>query len=481
MIFDDSVPPQDALDFLDKVIVPSPLTSSEWQDVPAELRARAFFSSRVESAQFLQQAHDQIQSFMDNNRDENGALITGGRAKFANDMQQFLAENGILREGGGLTDITSAPRLGLIFNTQVQQAFDYGYRKQGMDADVLNEFPAQRFIRVKAVHEPRLNHAQFQGQVFLKTDPIWYLVINLDFGVPWGPWGWGCGHDVEDVDREETEEMGLVQAGDVLQPDTKWNFNSGLGASIKNLDPDLVAKLESVFGDRITIDGNTMKWVTLVKTEPAPAPATTENESPVSDAINVKVHGALADQVNMALKAIDDVHDDGDLPDIDVKPTTQSALGLLRLTATPNGTGTDFMAVKVNGPWPALTTAHEVGHFLDLEAIGEKGSFATLSGNADMQRVLAAADKSDAIQALRNRLLATTSSENSRYLSYLLKPQEIWARAYAQFIAEQSDYPALKAQLSDSMAGEKNRQWGTADFGPVSAAIEAMFKNLGWL
>ena len=26
------------------------------------------------------------------------------------------------------------------------------------------------------------------------------MVDKSEFGVPWGPWGWGCGDDVEDVD-----------------------------------------------------------------------------------------------------------------------------------------------------------------------------------------------------------------------------------------------------------------------------------------
>src|SRR6185437_15736580 len=42
-------------------------------------------------------------------------------------------------------------------------AGDYGYWRQGMDPDVLNEFPAQRFIRVLPVKEPRTSHMSYVG------------------------------------------------------------------------------------------------------------------------------------------------------------------------------------------------------------------------------------------------------------------------------------------------------------------------------
>lgn len=270
MIYDQPLPPEDALDFLNKILAPSPLTSSEWQDVPAELRARAFFSSQVESAQFLQAARGSLQNFLANNRDEPdadgtpGALKAGSRAAFVDQMQTFLADNGVPRTTGGLTDITSQGRLGLIFNTQVRQANDYGYWKGGMDGDKLNEFPASRFIRVIEVKEPRFNHELYQGKVFLKTDPVWYLKINQDFGVPWGPWGWGCGHDVEDVDRDEAEALSLIEPGvdatAAQQRGPAWKFNTGLVASAKNLDPDLIQKLKDVFGERMVQEGEILRW-----------------------------------------------------------------------------------------------------------------------------------------------------------------------------------------------------------------------------
>lgn len=288
MQFVAPIPFDEALDKIGRRSpIGSTLSSSEWADVPVELRELASFSSRVESARVLQRGQDSITDFLAANRevlpDGQVALKTGSRAEFVDQMQAFLASEGIERGEGGLTDITSEARLGLIFNVQTQANQDYGYWKQGMDADVLDEFPAQRFIRVVDVKEPRQSHAQYENQVYLKTDPIWARVINADFGVPWGPWGWGCGHDVEDVDRAETESLGLLQPGEKVQPD-KRALTDNLKASTKGLDPDLLDKLKNEFGDKLIIDGDTMRWNS--DAVPADEPAKPEIPEPALPADN---------------------------------------------------------------------------------------------------------------------------------------------------------------------------------------------------
>lgn len=245
----------------------STFSSAEWQDVPLELRDNAFFSSRIESAQFLQRAQDALGDFVAGNRktldDGQTMLATGSRAQFVSQMQDFLTREGVVRSTGGLTDITSEKRLGLIFDIKTRQAQDFGNWLQGMNPAVLDEFPAMRFIRVIDVKEPRLNHAPHEDQVYLKTDPIWWLVINKDFGTPWGPFGWGCGHDVEDVDRTEVEQFGLLAPGEKLNTAPLQRFlklNQNLQASVKTLDPELVKKLLDAFGEKIVLEGDVMRW-----------------------------------------------------------------------------------------------------------------------------------------------------------------------------------------------------------------------------
>jgi hypothetical protein len=244
-------------------VVGSVFSSGEWRDLPVELRENAFFSSRIESARFLQRAQDALGDFLAGNHviTESGEsmLATGSRAAFVSQMQDFLESEGVVRTSGDMKDIISEKRLGLIFDVKTRQAQDFGWWKQGMNPAVLNEFPAMRFIRVRDVQTERPGHIPYEGQVYLKTDPIWELEINKDFGVPWGPWGWGCGHDVEDVDRDEAEKLHLLRPGQRLAPPKRF-LNQDLQASVKTMDPELVAKLKQAMEDQIEIENEIIRW-----------------------------------------------------------------------------------------------------------------------------------------------------------------------------------------------------------------------------
>lgn len=246
-----------------RTLVGSKLNSAEWHDVPVALRERSMFSSTVESLRFLQRGQDTLGDFLTAARDaETGGLKAGSRAEFVKQLQAFAISEGMgpvdPELKGTIQDVTSEARLGLIFDIQTQAAQDYGYWRQGQDPDVLDAFPAQRFIRVMAVKEPREYHQEFEDQVYLKSDPIW-IRINEDFGVPWGPWGWGCGHDVEDVERGEAEELGLLKPGEAVKPDTK-HFNENLMASTSGMEPELKDWLRQNFGDQVAFDGETVRW-----------------------------------------------------------------------------------------------------------------------------------------------------------------------------------------------------------------------------
>lgn len=244
------------------------LTSSEWKDVPVALRERGFFSANVESARFLQNLQNATSSFLNNTRRDakHGTMFdVGNRADFINQMQRLAIGYGLgdlvpENKRGGIQDITSESRLGLIFDTQTRQAQDYAFWRQGQDPDVLDEYPAQALIRVIDAKEPRHKHTEWEDKPRLKSDLGFWTTINQDFGVPWGPWGWGCGHDVEDIDRETAEKLGLIKPGQAAQPVVK-DFNDRLQASTRNLSPDLVDFLKTKLGDTAEFTTDTVQWV----------------------------------------------------------------------------------------------------------------------------------------------------------------------------------------------------------------------------
>jgi hypothetical protein len=280
--------------------------------------------------------------------------------------------------------------------------------------------------------------------------------------------------------------------GEQVQPDVK-NFNENLKASAAGLDPDLIEKLKRDLGDQLVIEGDELRWNQTEQslsqagqglTNPTLAPATLPEASGataaalplVSQALNLDaLPKRLKQQVKIALDAIDQVHDDGTLPRIPVvAKSSNDWAGKFRHSL---GKAVDIW-INRKGPWAALTAVHESGHFLDLEAIGIKGSYATTQ--AVMKDFLAAADKTEAIKGLRKKLSEAASISERKTWKYFLKPQEIWARAYAQFVAEESADVQLGEDLVKALAATPFRQWETEDFEPIKEEIAKLFKSMGW-
>jgi hypothetical protein len=67
-------------------------------------------------------------------------------------------------------------------------------------------------------------------------------------------------------------------------------------------------------------------------------------------------------------------------------------------------------------------------------------------------------------------------------MEYYLRPREIWARAYAQWIAVRSGDRTLLNQVKKLSASHYSwRVWEEKDFEPVAREIDAMFEKRGWL
>lgn len=262
MEFDDPIRFIEALEKLrEREVLPSGFDSTVWRNVPVWIRERAFFSSRVESARVLQRMQDYLSDYLAEERaiESHGGLRAQGRAEFVADMRELAIREGlgridpetgeidpVIRESD-LTDIRSLARLELIFDTQTEAAQEYGYWQQGQDPDVLEVFPAQRFIRVRPVESPRRYHEEALGEVRRKDDLDFWLSLNRDFGVPWGPWGFNSGCGVEDVDRDEAVELGVMQEEDEVRP-VEREFNEGLQAGVREMGAPMREALERVTG-----------------------------------------------------------------------------------------------------------------------------------------------------------------------------------------------------------------------------------------
>jgi len=260
-------PFEEAVDRLaGKTAVASKLRTKDWEALDLSIRERSFFSAGVDDLRTVQTFQDKLKEWSTLGRD-NPARAFMDRSKFVSEMRQALgAPEG---DTGDITDITSWRRLELIYDFQTQDAAEFGRWKIGQDPELLDAFPAQEFLRIESRRAPRENWLErwraaggrfFDGRMIaLKNDPVWTKLSR--FGRPWPPFDFGSGMGIDDVDRAEAKDLG------VIGPDQKpvaqdADFNQNLNADVSSLDPNLAGKLSEWFGDKVKIDGDVAEWTT---------------------------------------------------------------------------------------------------------------------------------------------------------------------------------------------------------------------------
>jgi hypothetical protein len=141
-------------------------------------------------------------------------------AVFVGAASELILKTGYQRDPnarGSLKDLAGEKRLRLFSDTISTLNSSFDYLMQGLDKDILNEFPAQRLICVRTDVRELVNwkkHWQVCGgnlygdeMVALKWDSVWKKISAFNF--PFPPFQLGSGYDVEDVDRDETESLGI--------------------------------------------------------------------------------------------------------------------------------------------------------------------------------------------------------------------------------------------------------------------------------
>ena len=261
----------------------SRMTSKQWTLIPAAIRDRSFFASRVASARFLTSAKKFLTDFMLGTKEEvlspdgvkSIAFKAGGRADFVKKMQDFAISEGMgdpLPEGVGrgqrgvipeIKDIASNRRLKLIYDTNIQSAYGYGNFEASIDPAITDAYPAWRFVRTGVVKEPRPLHKRFEGEVRRKDDTKFWLEMNKKeiggLGVPHGPWGFNSQMDVQEVGRREAVELGLIKKNQKIRS-PKSAFNKKLSVSEKRMDSGIFKKLKKAMGAKMKLTAGKLLW-----------------------------------------------------------------------------------------------------------------------------------------------------------------------------------------------------------------------------
>lgn len=199
------------------------------------------------------------------------------------------------------------------------------------------------------------------------------------------------------------------------------------------------------------------------------------------------------DPIRKALTAIESVHGDGALPAIKVRTIRGTAnsgvMGQFTRVAkkAPDGTLYDWavkdIAIRMSNSTRELTAAHEIGHFIASFGLGT-GEDAIALRHRDSASLIGrfwdAATRSKAFIAI------PSGPGDRKYHEYLQKPEEVFARAYAQFIAKRGKGPEadlMRGQLRKILDSPHRNatQWEDDDFDSIDAALEAIFEQKGWM
>lgn len=270
------VPLADAVQKLgDKTIVGTTLRTSELAQLPLKIREESFFSATVEDARFLETAKAKALKALSMVKEKTAtdeAFVD--RSSFIGDLRKQAIASGL---GTGtdprnVQDLASRARLGLIYDMQAGKATGFARRKSGLTQGALLASPAWRLVRIRPSRVARKWDALwdeagvkvgFEGAskaqpVALKTSPIWTALSQ--FGTPWPPFRFGSGMGVINVGRLETEQLGLLEPGEIPEAPEDPAFNAELSASVEGMEPVTLDVLRNLFGSHVAIEGGSASW-----------------------------------------------------------------------------------------------------------------------------------------------------------------------------------------------------------------------------
>ena len=265
---------------VNKEVVAGLLSSSQWEDLPRDVRARAFFSATVDNVRYLAAMREKLLERI--RLEKSDTRSTMDRAKFVKEMQELAEQLGLRpvdEKRGTLRDVGSERRLRLIWDTQIQMAAGYAQWKMAQDELFLATRPAWELIRVESRNKERDWTSRWmeaggtmpEGRmVALINDPIWVAISR--FGNPYPPFDYNSGMGIQVVRRREAVRLGLLSDGsaqsmapEAVVPAADPGFSEDLTTGLATLGEEQAKVVEASLGGsmvkRETAAGSVWKWL----------------------------------------------------------------------------------------------------------------------------------------------------------------------------------------------------------------------------
>lgn len=460
------------------------LTSSIFSKLSPEIKACAFAIRKIESADTLQNVRDIIARFPE------GENWNDSKKKILDEIKPFFEPKAAGR------------RAELLLRIHGLNAYRVGQWELAQETK--SALPYFKYIATMD-SKTRPSHAALHGLVLPVDDPFW------DTHMPPG-WDWFCRCQVVQIseydkkEQQKAEEIlpperrrvlsesqikelrsGKIQVGPTEKIDVRSRMEKGASGpySLKSLrfpqeeilkrcktPEEKEAFLKSL---EIPIENYKQPYTVRDWFEGKALPEMVEGKTyyrPVIDSINIHSpkNYNFEPVVSRVGELINKVHFDGLLPKVGLYEMKNPKSGVLG-SFNPKKLRIEINTLRQKNA--VNTLLHEMGHFIDFNALG-KGKSDALNSRLTkdlMNEIL----QSNSVMRLfrgKNRLKKYSKDfEKIEHYEYLLKKEELFARAYTQYIL-------TKNKISTSTLSD---HWKSKEFEPIKNAFDEMFKQIGWL
>jgi hypothetical protein len=463
---------------------------------------RSMFSARVESERFLEEAQARILQRVAMARKDG---VTMDRARFIVEMQDELRADGYIPDPdlvGGLQDLSSARRLGLIWDMNIAMAEGYGRWLSDQDPDMLAAAPAQELVRLEDRVDKRPwpaiwseNGGQFYGapsadfpdapgrMMALKNDIIWQKISEFD--TPWPPFRWGSGVGLRNVRARDAIALGVMRANQVVKP-LSVPFNSELKASLKGIsqagrdriEDDLLGEVE-IDGDTITLtpsmadyEAQAIKKAVPDLTSQIQEPdAIPERATPLNDQVKVssRLFRLTKPEVMAAVETA--IRKANEITEV----TSEEALTVqIRSKGIEFDPKTNRVVIGASAITPGMLTLVGLAQWLNHSQLHDRGPSVGLTATdqvPELLPVLEAIQSSVGYAKLKARAIRENRFE-------LLEAQSLFAWAFAQFAAPanallMNEWRMIRTGATDVFA---ELTWTPLDFVQIRTAMQKFFQ-----
>ncbi len=464
-----------------------------YKDVWREEHAKAFTVAKCMSLDLLRNIQEQI---------TKGIAEGKPYEVIAKEMRELMISSGwwgVQEMVDPLTgerkavQLGSARRIETILDTNMRMAYSAGHYQRGM-ASKTHEYI---MYRIGNSEKHREEHVAWDGVVLKRDDPWW--------NTHYPPNGYNCRCYTEFLTKRQVarlEKEGIIDEekshGDVVVYKKikrtapidipKQYYNARKGESylgVKGITPGFEynpgqAAMANSNKEQVPSSNNMANLVAnktkafsksvIGETEPTPESLKTPVSAGITSSRNIKK------VIEYSTRIIDSVHGDGQLPGCDANlDNNMNPFGSFNYL-----TKKLLVKVKTNNH-PELTAVHEIGHYIDYFGLYKEPYKIRMTDSIGLPKV------KKLIDAIKNSTTikygAAFYSFDPGYQDYYLREREMFARAYAQYIAIKSGDAILLSQLRDSQSNLKTNflQWSDSDFMPIMKAMDNLLEENGWL